>query len=104
MSNTVKVVSDWLTLAADLCETILVSRPLWTQFDDVVVLAVVFFALLSYSIGFQVFGNLIVSVFLLSKPKGPIPKEDRNNAVYQLNCKDCKAVYLGETKRTLNMS
>ena len=34
---------------------------------------------------------------LLSKPKDPIPKEDRNNAVYQLNCKDCEAVYVGET-------
>ena len=26
-----------------------------------------------------------------------------NNAVYQLNCKDCEAVYMGETKRTLNI-
>ena len=33
----------------------------------------------------------------------PIPKEDRNNAVYQLNCKDCEAVYVGETKQTLNI-
>ena len=40
---------------------------------------------------------------LLPKPKDPIPKEDRNNAVYQLNCKDCEAVYVGETKRTLNI-
>ena len=40
---------------------------------------------------------------LLSKPKDRIPKEDRNNAVYQLNCKDCEAVYVGETKRTLNI-
>ena len=39
-----KVVSDWLTLVADLYETILVGGPLWTQFEDVVVLAVVFFA------------------------------------------------------------
>ena len=53
-----KVVSDWLTFVADLCGTILVGRPLLTQFDDVVVLAVVFFALLSRSIGFQIFGNL----------------------------------------------
>ena len=53
-----KVVSDWLTLVADLCGTILVGGPLWTRFDDVVVLAVVFFALLSRSIGFQIFGNL----------------------------------------------
>ena len=40
---------------------------------------------------------------LLSKPKDHIPKEDRNNAVYKLNCKDCEAVYMGETKRTLNI-
>ena len=40
---------------------------------------------------------------LLSKPKDPIPKEDRTIAVYQLNCKDCEAVYVGETKRTLNI-
>ena len=53
-----KVVSDWLTLVADLYGTILVDRPLWTQFDDVAVLAVVFFALFSCSIGFQIFGNL----------------------------------------------
>ena len=39
-------------------EPYLLAGPLWTQFDDVVVLAVVFFALLSYSIGFQIFGNL----------------------------------------------
>ena len=53
-----KVVSDWLTLVADLSGTISVGRPLWTQSDDVVVLAVVFFALFSRSIGFQIFGNL----------------------------------------------
>ena len=40
---------------------------------------------------------------LLSKPKDPILKEDRNNAVYQLNCKDCEAIYVGETKRRLNI-
>ena len=40
---------------------------------------------------------------LLSKPKDPIPKEDRNNVIYQLDCKDCEAVYVGETKRTLNI-
>ena len=37
---------------------ILVGGPLRTQFDDVVVLAVVFFDLLSRSIGFQIFDNL----------------------------------------------
>ena len=52
-----KVVSDWLTLVVDLYGTILVGGPLWTQFDDVV-LSVVFFALLSRSNGFQIFGNL----------------------------------------------
>ena len=40
---------------------------------------------------------------LLSKPKDHIPKEDRNSAVYQLNFKDCEAIYLGETKWTLNI-
>ena len=39
----------------DLCEIILVGGLLGTQFDDVVVLAVEFFALLSYSIGFQIY-------------------------------------------------
>ena len=52
-----KAVSHWLTLVADLYGT-LNGRPLWIQFDDVVVLAVVFFVLLSRSIGFQIFGNL----------------------------------------------
>ena len=54
----IKVVSDRLTLVADLYGTIFVGRPLRTQFNDVVVLAVVFFALLSRNIGFQIFGNL----------------------------------------------
>ena len=40
-----KVISDWLI--ADLYGTILVGGPLRTQFDHVVVLAVVFFVLLS---------------------------------------------------------
>ena len=53
-----KVVSDWLTLVANLYGTLLVGGPLWTQFDDVVVFVVVFFALLSCGIGFQIFGNL----------------------------------------------
>ena len=39
---------------------------------------------------------------LLSKPKDPIPKEDRN-VIYQLDCKNCEAVYVGETKRNLNI-
>ena len=40
---------------------------------------------------------------LLSKAKNPIPKEDKNNVIYQLDSKDCEAVYIGETKRTLNI-
>ena len=53
-----KAVSDRLTLVADQCGTILVGGPVWTQFDDVVVLTVVFFDLLSRGIGFHIFGNL----------------------------------------------
>ena len=53
-----KVVSDWLILDADLYGAKLVGGPLRTQFDDVVVLAVVFFALLSRGVDFQIFGNL----------------------------------------------
>ena len=48
--NIIRFVSDLLTLVADLYETILVCGPLWTQFDDAVVLAVVFFASLFHSI------------------------------------------------------
>ena len=54
----IRVVSDWLTLVVDLYGTVLVGGPLWTQSDDVIVLVVVFFALFSCSIGFQIFGNL----------------------------------------------
>ena len=57
-SKCIKVVSDWLTLVADRYGTILVGGPLWTQLDDVVVLAVLFFALFSRGIGFQIYGNL----------------------------------------------
>ena len=53
-----KIVSDWLILDADLYGTMLVGRPLWAQSDDVVVLAVFSFALLSRGINFQIFGNL----------------------------------------------
>ena len=52
------MVADWLTLVADLDGTMLVGGTLWTQSDDVVVLAVVFFGLLSCSIGFQIFDSL----------------------------------------------
>ena len=49
-----KVLSDRLILDG----TMLVGGPLWTKFDDVVVLGVAFFALLSRSIGFQIFDNM----------------------------------------------
>ena len=45
-----EVVSDWLTLVADLCGTILVDRHLWTQSDDVVVLAVEFLAVVFFAL------------------------------------------------------
>ena len=53
-----KVVSDWFTFVVVLYETILCGGPFWTQSDNDAVLVVVFFALLSRSIGFQIFGNL----------------------------------------------
>ena len=53
-----EVVPDWLILNSDLYGTIHDCGPLRTQFDDVVVLAVVFFTLFSRSIGFQIFRNL----------------------------------------------
>ena len=52
-----EVVSVWLISDSDLYGTIFIGGPLRTHCDDVV-LAVVFFALLSHSIGFQIFGNL----------------------------------------------
>ena len=53
-----RVNSDWLTFVADLYESMLCGGPFWTQSDNVVILAVVFFSLLSRSISFQIFGNL----------------------------------------------
>ena len=55
-----KVVSDWLISDADLYGTILVGGPLRTQCDDVVVLAVVFFALLSRGMLFHSKINLTI--------------------------------------------
>ena len=55
-----KVVSDWLTLVADL-GTIFVGGPLWTQFRDVVVLAMVL------DLVFQFFSKS--STFLCSQSK-----------------------------------
>ena len=37
---------------------------------------------------------------LLSHAKDPVPSEQRNNIVYKYDCKDCEAVYFGESKQT----
>ena len=39
---------------------------------------------------------------LISHPKDRVPTEKRNNIVYQINCQDCSAAYIGETKRSFN--
>ena len=36
---------------------------------------------------------------ILSKPKDQVNLEDQNNVVYEIPCKDCDAIYIGETKR-----
>ena len=38
---------------------------------------------------------------ILSKPKDPIPREKKTGVIYQIPCKECNAVYIGETKRAL---
>ena len=38
---------------------------------------------------------------LLLHVKDPVPLEQRNNVVYKYDCKDCEAVYFGESKRTI---
>ena len=40
-------------------------------------------------------------VTLLLHVKDPVPLEQRNNIVYKYDCKDCEAVYFGESKRTV---
>ena len=35
--------------------------------------------------------------------KIPFQRKTENNVIYQLDCKDCEAVYVGETNRTLNI-
>ena len=64
-----EVVPDWLILDSDLYGTIHNCGPLRIQCDDVVVLAVVFFALFSRSIGFQMFGNLKDIPFHIPSPE-----------------------------------
>ena len=37
----------------------------------------------------------------LCKPKDPVATEDKNNIVYEIDCSNCQAVYVGESKRSL---
>ena len=39
---------------------------------------------------------------LLCKPKDRIATEEKNNIVYEIDCSNCKAVYFGQFKRSLN--
>ena len=36
---------------------------------------------------------------ILPSPKYPVPTEKKHNIIYKLDCKDCDAVYIGESKR-----
>ena len=113
-----KVVSDWLILDADLYGTILsqqekeqprehpeeepkqtksINLPYIQRLSEQLKRA-----LNKHNIKARFYTQTTLRS-LLSKPKEPISKEERNNAVYQRNCKDCEAVYMGETKRTLNI-
>ena len=38
---------------------------------------------------------------LLYKPKDRVDTEDKNNIIYEIACSNCKAVYVGESKRSL---
>ena len=38
---------------------------------------------------------------LLSHANDPVPSEQRSNIVYKYDCKDCEAVYFGESKRAI---
>ena len=39
---------------------------------------------------------------IIKRGKDIIPKENTRGVVYQLNCNDCDAVYVGETKKRIN--
>lgn len=39
---------------------------------------------------------------ILSHPKDPVDSNQQNNVVYKIPCSDCNAVYIGESKRTLD--
>ena len=38
---------------------------------------------------------------ILFHPKDHIPDDDESSAVYKINCRDCDASYIGETRRAL---
>ena len=38
---------------------------------------------------------------LLCKPTDRVATEDKNNIVYEIDCKNCQVVYFGESKRSL---
>ena len=40
---------------------------------------------------------------LLCKPKDRVTTEDKSNIVYEIDCSNCEAVYLGESKRSLKL-
>ena len=37
------------------------------------------------------------------KPKDRMATEDKNSIVYEIDCSNCRAVYFGESKRSLNL-
>ena len=39
---------------------------------------------------------------MLSHPKDPVEANKQNNIAYKIPCGDCNAVYIGESKRTLD--
>ena len=36
---------------------------------------------------------------IFAKPKDPVMKEQRTNAIYSISCNDCDDEYIGHTKR-----
>ena len=40
---------------------------------------------------------------LVCKPKDRVATEDKSNIVYEIDCSNCEAVYLGESKRSLKL-
>ena len=36
---------------------------------------------------------------IFAKPKGPVPKKQKSDAIYSIPCNDCNQEYIGQTKR-----